>query len=163
MTTLPVPLTTVNESARRYAAASLSANTRLALDNDWRMFARWCASTKAHPVDPTAGAIMPVPPAVVAMYLSAMADEGFKASTIGRRRSSISTWHRAAGFDSPTRTDDVRRVMQGINNELGTATTKRVDVSPDDLRAYFANLNGTLRGARDKALLSVGFALGAQN
>jgi len=141
----PEVLSVISDSTRRYALESRSKATRDAYAADLEAFYRW-------------GGQIPATPAEVADFLSWCADTRYAAATIQRRLSAISQAHEALRTDNPTRSEGVRRTHKGIRRMLGTATVKKTPLSSADLRAYFGQLNGDLRHARDRALLVLGFA-----
>jgi integrase len=96
----------------------------------------------------------------VALYLTALAEGGRKASTITRRVSAISQAHQAAGHESPTKTAPVRAVLRGIRRTLGVAPQAKTPVLIEDLRLMVGALPEGLLGIRDRALLLIGFAGG---
>ena len=55
-------------AARGYVEASRAASTRRAYDGDWRRFSAWCLDR--------GGADLPASPALVAVYLSRLAEFG---------------------------------------------------------------------------------------
>ena len=65
------------DATMAYAEAEKAMATREAYASDWRDFAGWCASRGA--------TALPAHVGIVAAYLSALAHQGRKASTIGRR------------------------------------------------------------------------------
>jgi integrase len=142
----------VVQNARGFAAESRAQATRDAYASDWRIFKAWA--------DGASLATLPAEPATVALYLSALATAGRKASTIGRALVSISQAHKAAGLPSPRASLAVQEVVKGIRRTLGTAAAQKAPVLVDNLRAMVAQLPGGLLGARDRALLLVGFAGG---
>lgn len=136
-------------SARAFAEASRSENTKRAYASDWRDFSAW---TTARGFDP-----LPADPAVVALYVTDLASR-LKPSTISRRLAAISVVHQQAGHPSPTAHEDVRAITTGIRRTLGTAPREAAPLSLGDLRSMLAHLPDTLTGCRDRALLLVGFA-----
>ncbi len=144
------PLSEIAEAARDYARAAKAANTIRGYQSDWRDFCGWCASRDL--------LALPAPPEAVALYLSDLAGAA-KTSTIQRRISAISQAHQAAGHDSPTRSLAVRTVWAGIRRTHGTAQEGKAPALTEDIRAMVELLpKKTLAGARDRALLLVGFA-----
>jgi len=122
------------EEARDYASHSKSANTQRAYRSDWADFTAWC---RDHHLAP-----LPATPATVALYLTDRA-KTCKTSTLARRVAAISQAHQAADHPSPTKAQTVRQVAAGIRRTKGT---KQEGKAP------------TLLGARDRALLLLGFA-----
>ena len=76
------------DATMAYAQAEKAASTRAAYASDWRDFAAWCASRGA--------TTLPAHVGIVAAYLSSLASDGRKASTIGRRAASIGYHHKPA-------------------------------------------------------------------
>jgi integrase len=129
--------------------AAKSRATLRAYRTDWAHFETWCA---AHGAD-----ALPASPETVALYLTDLAAVA-RPSTLQRRVSSISQAHQAAGFDSPTRDALVRTTLTGIRRTLGTAPVQKSPALTADVRAMVEALPDTLAGARDRALLLLGFA-----
>ena len=115
---LPGNLTTAEiDAAMSYAEASHAESTRAAYETDWNA---WCAFATAR-----GAATLPGHPGVIAAWLSAQADAGRKASSIGRAVAALAYYHRQAGIDpSPTATVGVRAVLKGIRRKLGIEETR---------------------------------------
>lgn len=143
-------LVRITNRAREYVREAKALNTRRAYVSDWRDFTSWCA---AHQLQS-----LPASPQTTSLYLTHLADAGRKASTIGRRVSSISQAHQAAGFESPTHTPIVRTLLAGVRRSIGTAQVGKAPAVTEDIRAMLAGLPDKLLGTRDRALLLVGFA-----
>jgi len=140
-----------------YATSARAATTRRAYGSDWEHFRSWCAEHGRHP--------LPAIPETVAAYLTSFAGT-LATSTLSRRRTVIRIAHRAAGLDSPTEHPGVREVWSGIRRDHGTATAAKTALWTADLARLIATIPGAgrpsdpgvLLGARDRALLLVGFA-----
>ena len=143
-------LAPVMDRAREYARRSKASNTVRAYQSDWRDFEAWCTEHRRRP--------LPATPDTVALYLTQMAEQGRKPSTITRRVSAISQAHQIAEYKSPTRSAKVRAVLRGIRRTMGTMPAAKTPVLIEDVRAMMANLPDRLLGVRDRALLLVGFA-----
>jgi integrase len=65
--------------------------------------------------------------------------------------------HKFAGLDTPTAAAAVRETMRGIRRTLGVSQTQKTPLMSDSLRAIGQLLPDDLMGARDRALLFVGF------
>lgn len=142
------------EAARGYAAASRSANTRRAYQSDLRDFTAWCNTQSLSAI--------PAAPDTIALYLTALAKTGAKASTIQRRVSAISQAHQLASVTPPpTASAVVRSTMAGIRRSLGMAPAQKAPLVTAELRRLLATCNPATRaGLRDRALLLLGFAGG---
>ncbi len=148
MTTAGVPAL-VEDEARGYMAASRADNTVRAYRSDWNLFSTWCAD---HAVSP-----LPASPETIAVYLAEGA-RTLKVSTLTRRCSAISIAHQMSGLESPTRHIIVRTTMAGIRRSKGTAPAQKAPVLPVHLRSMMGGLPDTVVGARDRAMVLLGFA-----
>lgn len=127
-----------------------SPATERAYRRDWDDFTAWCQANGREP--------LPADPGDIAAYLAAQAAEGHKPSTVSRRAAAIGARHRDAGHLNPC-TADVVRATVAAAKELGAGTDATVPITLDDLRRMVDACNRTtLIGARDAALLLVGFA-----
>ncbi len=135
--------------ARGYVEAATAPNTRRAYRSDWADFTAWC---ERHGLD-----ALPAMPGTVALYLSALAGVA-KVSTVQRRLTAIAKAHRAAGYETPTKSEAVHLTMRGIRRTHGVAPNQKAPAVLADLRAMLGVLPNNLIGARDRALLLLGFA-----
>ena len=135
----------------RHQASAVAPNTRKAYASDWKAFEAWCRARGAP--------ALPADPKHVALYLSDMQGAGSKLSSIERALSTISVRHRdALVFFS--RTDDaIARTIRGIRRDLGQAAINaKAPLETKILQKLCAGLPETPLGARDRALLTLGFA-----
>lgn len=146
----PAPLAPPMDAVERYAAASRAESTARAYKTDWQHFTAWCDGQHTPP--------LPALPATVAAYVADLAEQGKKPATIARRLASISQAHQLAGYDSPSRTEQVRTVMKGIRRTLGTAQRQAAPATTHVIKAMVDTLPGTMSGRRDRALILLGFA-----
>lgn len=137
------------ERARDYAAASKADNTRRAYRSDWAGFFSWCVAQGLES--------LPAAPETVALYLTARAEAGRKASTITRCLAAISEAHLAVGLASPRGSSAVKAVLSGIRRTTGTDPSQKAALLPGELKAMLEALPQTTSGSRDRALLLVGF------
>jgi integrase len=70
----------------------------------------------------------------------------------------IAEAHKAAGLDSPTAAGMVRNTLKGIRRTMGTATVQKSAALTDDIKAMLCATDAGLIGARDRALILLGFA-----
>ena len=118
------------DATMAYAQAEKAAATRKAYASDWRDFSRWCGARLA--------ATLPAHPGIVASYLSDLAQQGCKASTIGRRAASIGYHHKLAGHEPPTNQEGVKVVLRGIRRTIGTARAGKAPATADVLMQMVA-------------------------
>lgn len=157
-----------------YIARASSEATLRAYQSDWRLFCAWCAQGGYRP--------LPATPAIVAAFLTLLAETGFVPqvpqrgrggrepstrplgrSTIGRRLAAIVFAHRAAGVDPPTHQPDAARLdkaMRAIRRvKRDDPPAKKRPADGDVLRDMLRTFDGDdLRSYRDRALLAIGMA-----
>ncbi len=146
---VPAARASVAEQAHEYARQAKAENTRRAYRADCNDFADWC---QANGLDS-----LPASSSTIALYLTARA-ETHKPATLRRRLTAITQAHKAKGHGLDTRAAVVREVWAGIKRVNGTAPSSKAPVLPGDIRSMVAALPDSLKGARDRALLLVGFA-----
>ena len=105
---------------------------------------------------------MPASPVTIALYITDLADNGVKVSTITRRLAAISKVHQAAGSESPCAMKNavVKETLDGVKRTVGTAQTAKAALLTNDLRALMASMPDSRIGKRDAALMLLGFAGG---
>lgn len=81
-----------------------------------------------------------------------------KANTVERHLTAISQAHQLAGHPNPAEDKLVRTVLAGVRRAKGTNQKGKEPLSPALLRRLLGHCPDGLRGARDRALLLVGFA-----
>jgi integrase len=133
-----------------YDAAAHASATRAAYTTDAQCWGRYLEGQGVNATDAN--------PQHVAAYLAHLADTGHAAATIDRRLVAIRALYRAAGLPDPTKHDAVARTRRGIRRTIGTAQREARPVLLEDLTAMLRTLPAGLLGARDRALLLVGFA-----
>lgn len=137
------------ENARGYVAASRSANTIRAYRTGWAQFEAWC---ELHVVN-----ALPASSENVAFFVADLAEVASPA-TIDARLAAISAAHRAAGYESPTKSEAVRLVRRGVRRTKGTAQRQVRPISVAELRRMVSHCSDDLVGKRDRVLLLLGFA-----
>jgi site-specific recombinase XerD len=154
---LPVLVPGEVAAARAYAEASRAA-TRRAYDGDWRRFAAWCRERDAP--------ALPASPALVAVYLSALATVGKAPPSVARALAAIAHFHRRAGFVAPHRADGgavVADVLAGIRRSRDAPPDRKAAVDADVVMRLLWSIQGDgLAAVRDRALLAFGMALAAR-
>jgi site-specific recombinase XerD len=137
-----------------YVTRSRADNTVRAYRADLATFTDWCRHRNRSP--------LPASPETVAQYITDQAGR-LRPSTVARHLAGISVAHQVAGYESPTRTPLVRRVLEGIRRVHGSKPDQHAPAGIGELRRMVARIDpSTLPGARNRALLLVGFALAAR-
>ena len=138
------------ESAKTYAGLARAKNTDRAYRSDWNDFELWA---KEHGLS-----FLPASPSTVSLYLAAKAIT-LKTSSLSRRLTAIRQAHQLAGLELNTRHPAITEVWKGIRNSKGISQQGKSPIVTDELRSMIDLLNtSTLQGARDTALLLIGFA-----
>jgi site-specific recombinase XerD len=134
---------------REYIRASKAESTLRGYQTDWRAFCAWCEGRNVCP--------LPAAPETVAAYIAECAGH-LKPGSIQRSLNAIAEAHKAAGLDSPTHNAIVRNTMKGIRRTMGTAPVQKAAALTDDIRAMVDQADVCTIGARDRALILLGFA-----
>jgi hypothetical protein len=147
------PLAEYEPQARAFLLAAKAASTLRAYWADWNHFEAWCGEHGQLALSAV--------PETVAYYLTALAGT-HKPATLQRRLTAISKAHQAAGHPSPASTQHaaVSEILKGIKRTVGTAQPGKEPLFTVEIRKMIAALPGNLQGARDRALLVIGFAGG---
>ena len=134
------------------AALTRAPNTERAYASDWADFSAWCERAGRRALPATSDSVQ--------LYLMELAGLGRLPATMSRRVSAIRERHRAAGLRTPI-DEDVREVLLGLRRKLGAAPKHaKAALTIADLRRMLKRVPDDLRGARDRALMLVGFASG---
>lgn len=155
--------TELSEGESRYVEAARAANTIRGYRSDWSEFTSWCSQT-GHDAFPASAA-------AIAGYLTALASHGAAVGTMSRRLSAIRFAHRLRDVPDPTENARVVAVWEGIRRTHGAPPVQAVPLMPPELFDVLAACPSTkkwaptskrapepdLAGARDKALLLMGF------
>lgn len=139
------------DSVFSFAREAKAPNTKRAYESDWQAFSDFCISRNHSPL-PSSGD-------VVAQYLRHAAEkQRLKLSTVTRRIAAITEKHRANGHPSPADEWIVRNTLRRLRRELGTPARGKAPLLTADVQRIMQSIPATLTGARDKALLLLGFA-----
>jgi integrase len=136
------------DQARMFLEAAKSPNTRRAYAADWRKFQAWCVELELQPLPPD--------PATVLAYLTALAAQGRKVVTVERAMVGLAFGFRANGHKWTT-PEIITETLKGMRNELGTRPEKKAPAVDHVFRAMIATFGDDLRGARNRALLAMGW------
>jgi integrase len=141
---------------RDLVTESSPVNTQKALQCDWRHFREWCLAAGRHS--------LPASSETVELYAVHCAKElQHRIGTIERHLWAVSRMHKDAGHPTPLR-QSVREVMRGLARQRGRQQRSKAAITVPELRKMVATLDGrTYIGARDRALLLVGFSTGVRS
>ncbi len=144
-------------TARDYARAAASENTRRAYARDWAHFTRWCRMKGAEPLPPA--------PEMIGLYLADLAAPTGKApalsvSTIERRLSGLVWNFIQRGFTLDRKNRHIATVLAGIKRKHARPPVQKEAILRDDILVMVATLPYDLRGLRDRAILLLGYAGG---
>ncbi|KJD42650.1 integrase [Paenibacillus terrae] len=137
------------EQKKEYISNSKAKNTVKSYSSDWQHFTQWCKHNQL--------GYLPTNDENYSLYLSSLAIEGYRVSTIRRRMSSIAQAHLVAGHPSPT-TAHIKVVWAGIRRVHGASEIGKLPVVIDILKLMLNELPDKLQGIRDRAVLLIGFA-----
>jgi integrase len=145
-------------AARGYVEPSRAASTRRAYYGDWSRFSRGCHERGAP--------ALPAPPALVAVYLSALAAAGKTPPTVGRARAGLAHAHKRAGHTAPHRPPGgqiIAEVLAGIRRARDTPPQRKAPADAEFVSVLLRSIAGDgLAALRDRALLAFGMALAAR-
>ena len=135
---------------RALVEASLADNTHRAYEGAIRAFAAWCKNRnyQARPADP----------ATVAEYLSDLIAAGRRGACVKAHACAIGHDHRRAGVGNPIDTYLVRAVIRGSMRLRGSYVDQKLAIDMKVIDLILSNVPRTLKGIRDRALITLGFA-----
>jgi integrase len=117
---------------------------------DWSQFDRWCRMAGRQ--------TLPASTETLQLYVTWMFEQGAKVTTAERRVSAIAYIHRGAGFPSPLESG-LRDIINATRRERKEQPIGKKALDPLTLVRIARKCDcGTALGARDRALLILGFA-----
>lgn len=143
LVTMPKRRVIVSKQVQAYLDVSRSANTVKGYVSDVRSFLRW-------------GGKIPSKPEVVAEFLaSEAATKAF--ATVRRKNAAIGLAHRELGYPSPSYFEVVKGTLRGIKRAKPCKVRQKRPLVAEQVIAAAKGLTG-VAGARDRAILMIGFA-----
>lgn len=133
-----------SDRVKDYVRASSSEATLKAYKSDLEHFVVW-------------GEEIPASVQLIANYIADHAGV-LSVSTLSRRVAALSKIHEARGLENPTKSELVRATMRGIRRKHHTAPKQVSPITKDRLFKMLDTCGEDIKGARDHALLLVGFA-----
>lgn len=144
-----VPIEDLLREAQETANRAIPPNTLRGYRADWFDFSKWCQRRKLRS--------LPTSPETICAYLVARA-RTHKLSSLRRRLTVIGKAHKIRGEPNPVTDERVRKTWRGLRHTKGEAQTRKAPLLVDDLRRMMQALPETLAGARDRAIILLGFA-----
>lgn len=152
----------LSQEEAEYVEAARAANTLRGYRSDWREFTTWCTGRGLEP--------MPAAASTITGYLTELARHGARVGTMSRRLSGIKFAHQLRDLPDPTSNARVLAVWEGIRRTHGAPLVQAKPLMPPELfdvvdacpttktwRTPGRPAEPDLAGARDRALLLVGF------
>lgn len=140
---------------KAFAEAAKAPATRNAYASDLEDYGNFCARI-GRPVFTPGGEVL-------ALYITDLAKQGRKTTTIDRRLAAIATEYHAQGYrETPVTSFVVQEVLRGIKRTVGTAQDRKAPLMPDDVARIVAACPERLIGRRDASIVLLGFSLGAR-
>jgi site-specific recombinase XerC len=130
--------------------ARKSPNTLRAYSADLRDFDAYCRARGMTAV--------PAAPRTIASYVLALAERGMSPSTILRRHASISMAHRLAGHRLSEEGEAMIRPLFAVLRQKLAFSSRKAVLDIGDLHRLLSATPQTATGARDRALVLLGFA-----
>lgn len=134
-----------------FPESSKAHNTRRAYNADWKDFSGWCEQYGFAPVPAAADTLC--------LYL-ADRSASCKVATLQRRLSTINRMHELADAASPTKSEMVRAVWGRIRDSKTDSSGSKDPVDLEIIRKMVSVQPDNLLGARNRAMLLLGFAGG---
>jgi len=139
------------QDIRAYAKQAKAHNTHRAYDADWRDFEKYLKKLGR--------SALPASPDDVARYLRNLIERRrLKIATVTRRLAAIADKHKGNGCDSPCDDWVVKNTLRRLRAEYGHPSHGKAPLVTKDLKRLLGVVPPTLVGARDRAILLLGFA-----
>ena len=141
----------LKEKISDYADHAFAKNTLVNYQSDWKIFSFWCKSAN---IDPNK-----VDHKILIVYITTLAENKYKASTIQRKISAIIKYCEMNNIKIDIDNKEFKIVWQGIRRKLGTAKKGKEPLLIKTLRTILETIpTNNNMGTRDRALLSFGWA-----
>ena len=135
---------TVEKIEGAYAPATIRA-----YKSNFENFIKYCDEIKQY--------ALPADPSTVVFFIQKISNEQLKSASIRMAVASIATIHKLNRLDDPVSDPDVKIEMRRMHRLLGRASSQAYGINNDLLKRMIGATSNDLRGARDKALLSLAY------
>lgn len=145
----PPDVEAVERERARFKSAGLAPQTIIGYQRDFRVFTTWCeAAGKSS---------MPATPDTVELYVCDLITRGRKVTTLERHAVAIQHIHRLAHQASPCG-PELRELLKGARRILAQLPAQKEALRVVDLVRIAKALGSSPIGARDRAVVLLGFA-----
>ena len=156
MSNLTTDLKIIQEETLLNLKASKADNTLRAYKSDFHDFGLFCAKNGFK--------ILPTDPKTVSLYLTLLATNNIKISTIKRRLVSIGIVHKIKGYYLDTKHPSIVENLMGIKRRKGTKQTGKKPLLINNLKKIINVIDkeniSELKILRDRSIILLGFAGG---
>jgi len=132
-----------------YARKAAAPATLRAYRSDWQHYKKWCAECGFEPT--------PSSPETVGAYLASLA-ETKAPTTIRRRLAAIAKMHKFNNWPWNSSDLHIQDRLKGVLREHGRPVKRAAAITMPILRKLLDTCDFSARGARDRALILIGFA-----
>jgi len=157
-------LTLQDQKRRQYADHARAKSTQAVYGRAWERFVAWLETTGEKSVGLHSAELQePIAPERVADYIIHLSEEGLAASTLDGSIAAIRERHLRCGLPTPTAHPFVREILTGARKMAvrdGRGRGQAAPILPSLLEVMLRELPESLRGDRDRALLTLGLAGG---
>lgn len=139
----------LSERARCYVGQSARPNTRRAYSAQLKLWFAWCEEKRLE--------VFPADPVTVANFLADRADAGRSVSTLRTAVAAIKAGHDANGLSFDSKAPVIVRTLAGIRNAAPRLPKQAEPIRGAEILDLMDGADQTLLGARDAALLALGY------
>ena len=146
----------MNNTARKHLQATIkkidgayAPSTIRAYKSNFENFIKYCEEINQE--------ALPASSEIVVFFIKSISDGRLKSASIRIAVASIATIHKLNRFNDPVNDPDVKLEMRRMHRNLGRASSQAYGINKDLLDKMIAATTNDLRGARDKALLSLAY------
>jgi site-specific recombinase XerD len=137
--------------AKEFAKFAFAPNTLVSYKSDWKLFNLWCQNQSFSPLPATIDTLI--------LYISELATQNYKSSSIQRKISAIKKMHNMANQFLNLEDSNFLLVWTCIKRKLGVQKKGKLPILIKTLRDVVATIDTSrIMGIRDKALLTFGWA-----
>jgi len=158
-------LSTIETAAKALLNSDLAENSRRAFATDWRHWQQFCANENIDPLCVSSGLLVAF---VTCLAHDTPARKAQSPATLQRRLAGVLHGWKQAGCTIPHAISaDALRIIRSYERNLRrenlpTGRGSAPAITIDDLRKISATCPSSLAGMRDRALILLGFAIGAR-